>query len=67
MFTKIMSELKNIKKQNDEFRQETREEIKSIKDELTKRNEKWDEICSSLEMKTKYKRGFRHYHNKLKF
>ena len=40
MFTEIMSELKNIKKQNDEFRQETREEIKSIKDELTKRNEK---------------------------
>ena len=51
MFTEIMSELKNIKKQNDEFIQETREEIKSIKDELTKRNEKWDEICSSLEMK----------------
>ena len=39
MFAKIMSELKNLKQQNNEFRQETREEIKSITDKLTKRNE----------------------------
>ena len=51
MIAEIMSELKNLKEQNGEFRQETREGIKSIMDKLTKRNEERDEICSSLGMK----------------
>jgi hypothetical protein len=42
MFSEILAELRNLKKQSDEFRQETSDETLSVKKQLKKRDEKWE-------------------------
>jgi hypothetical protein len=51
MFSEILAELRNLKKQSDEFRQETRDKILSIKEQLKKRDEKWEAQSEALETK----------------
>jgi hypothetical protein len=51
MFSENLAELRNLKKQSDEFRQETRDEILSIKEQLKKRDEKWEARSEALETK----------------
>ena len=49
MFAEILTEL-NMR-QSEDFRQETREEITSIKEEMKKRDDKWEEKSNNLENK----------------
>lgn len=49
MFAEILTELRNLKTQSDEFRRETKQEIMSIKEDIKKTDEKWKEVNEAVE------------------
>ena len=51
MFTSILSELKDLKKQNEDFREEARKGIAHLKEEMKNFDKKLEEICHTLETK----------------
>ena len=51
MFAEILKELKDIRKQSEDFRQETRQEITSIREAMQKRDEMWEKMSNNLENK----------------
>ena len=51
ILTQILQELKDLKKENLEFKNETRQEIMDMKEELRKRDENWEKKHENLDNK----------------
>lgn len=53
----ILKEIREIKQQNTNFREETKIELASIRQEINKRDEKWENDKNNLELKITNTRG----------
>lgn len=51
LLTAILSEIRDIKKQNESFREETRKELEELRNELKARDDKWDNERNSISIK----------------